>query len=192
MQRVYTMANRSNPDKPKRRAVKARKRIPDLHIGDRVLVMPFASAPGTVKRIDGHKVFVAIDNGFVDQIEVDITALEPMSAEIAEDLKEAAAHEQQLADRLAKLKQKKIAPTAPSLHTRDEIDLHKYTYEHAFERTTQFIDEALAADLESVRIIHGHGTGQVRRAVEQALKQHPRVASFMQLPNIAAITINLK
>ena len=73
-----------------------------------------------------------------------------------------------------------------------QIDLHAFTYERAYERTQSYIDDALAAGLESVRIIHGHGTGQVKRAVEQVLRTHPRVVAHHTVPGIAAITVNLR
>jgi DNA mismatch repair protein MutS2 len=33
-------------------------------------------------------------------------------------------------------------------------------------------------DLHTVRVIHGHGTGQLRRAIGEFLKTHPLVAHF--------------
>ena len=42
----------------------------------------------------------------------------------------------------------------------------------------KFLDEAYLSGLKQVEIIHGTGTGSLKRAVEQLLKIHPFVASF--------------
>ena len=44
--------------------------------------------------------------------------------------------------------------------------------------TEKFLDEAYLGGLSQVEIIHGTGTGSLRRAVEQLLKVHPFVKSF--------------
>ena len=41
-----------------------------------------------------------------------------------------------------------------------------------------FLDNALMGKLETVTIIHGKGTGALRKAVHQQLKRHPSVKSF--------------
>jgi len=54
--------------------------------------------------------------------------------------------------------------------------------DEALERVDKFIDAALVAELHSVRIIHGHGTGQLRRAIGEFLKDHPLVATVGPAP----------
>jgi len=44
------------------------------------------------------------------------------------------------------------------------------------------IDGAVVADLPSLRIIHGKGTGALRAVVHAALKQDRRVAGFQLAP----------
>jgi len=39
----------------------------------------------------------------------------------------------------------------------------------------KFLDEAVLANLNQVRIIHGHGTGALRRGLGEFLKGHPLV-----------------
>jgi DNA mismatch repair protein MutS2 len=50
--------------------------------------------------------------------------------------------------------------------------------DEALSRTDKFLDEALLAELRSVRVIHGHGTGQLRRALAEFLQGHPLVEKF--------------
>jgi DNA mismatch repair protein MutS2 len=50
------------------------------------------------------------------------------------------------------------------------------TVAEAIERTDKFLDRAIMSELRSVRVIHGHGTGQLRRALGEFLASHPLVA----------------
>jgi DNA mismatch repair protein MutS2 len=50
--------------------------------------------------------------------------------------------------------------------------------EEALERVDKFLDVASLADRGEVRVIHGTGTGKLRRAVAGLLTDHPHVASF--------------
>ena len=54
--------------------------------------------------------------------------------------------------------------------------------EEALSRTEKFLDEALVSELKSVRLIHGYGTGQLRRAIAEFLQSHPFVANFGPAP----------
>ena len=56
-----------------------------------------------------------------------------------------------------------------------ELSLRGERVEAALEQLAAYLDEALLAGLDSVRIIHGSGTGALRRAVREALADHPRV-----------------
>jgi DNA mismatch repair protein MutS2 len=55
------------------------------------------------------------------------------------------------------------------------IDLHGERVEAALEKLSAYLDDALLAGLDEVRIVHGLGTGALRRAVREWLAQHPRV-----------------
>ena len=57
------------------------------------------------------------------------------------------------------------------------LDLHGERVEAALERLHAYVDDALLAGLDSVVIVHGVGTGALRRAVRDALREHPRVRS---------------
>jgi DNA mismatch repair protein MutS2 len=58
----------------------------------------------------------------------------------------------------------------------EEINLIGSTVEEATERVDKFLDDAALAHLSRVRIIHGHGTGALRKGLGEFLKTHPLVA----------------
>ncbi len=58
-----------------------------------------------------------------------------------------------------------------------ELDLRGLRVEEAIPRLDKHLDDAYLAGLPSVRIIHGKGTGALRRAVREQLEEHPLVAS---------------
>jgi DNA mismatch repair protein MutS2 len=59
-----------------------------------------------------------------------------------------------------------------------ELNVVGCTVEEALTRTSRFLDETMLTDMREVRVIHGHGTGQLRRAITEFLKEHPLVARF--------------
>jgi DNA mismatch repair protein MutS2 len=56
-----------------------------------------------------------------------------------------------------------------------EINLIGCTVEEATERVDKFLDDAALANRSRVRIIHGHGTGALRKGLAQFLSKHPLV-----------------
>jgi DNA mismatch repair protein MutS2 len=56
-----------------------------------------------------------------------------------------------------------------------EINVIGMTVEQASERVDKFLDEAALANRTQIRIIHGHGTGALRKGLGQFLKDHPLV-----------------
>ena len=69
------------------------------------------------------------------------------------------------------LRRRAAASVSPTLSLRGE------RVEAALEQLSDYLDQALLAGLDSVAIIHGSGTGALRRAVREALAEHPRVRS---------------
>jgi DNA mismatch repair protein MutS2 len=54
--------------------------------------------------------------------------------------------------------------------------------EAARESLEHFLDQALAAGFTAVRIVHGHGTGALRRMVAEVCRSHPAVGSYSHPP----------
>ncbi len=68
------------------------------------------------------------------------------------------------------------------LTTSAELKLIGKTTDEAVDLTDKFLDEAFLSGLSEVRIIHGHGTGALRRVITELLKDHPHVARFAAAP----------
>jgi len=63
-----------------------------------------------------------------------------------------------------------------------ELKLIGKKTDEAVELTDKFLDEAFLNGATEVRIIHGHGTGALRRAITELLEGHPHVARFAAAP----------
>ena len=63
-----------------------------------------------------------------------------------------------------------------------EINLIGRTTDEAVDATDKFLDEAYMHSMSRIRIIHGHGTGALRRAIADFLRNHPHVERFSQAP----------
>ncbi|HZI94453.1 MAG TPA: Smr/MutS family protein, partial [Patescibacteria group bacterium] len=59
-----------------------------------------------------------------------------------------------------------------------EINLIGARVEEALERLDKFLDDAFLAGHTQVRIVHGHGTGRLRAALQRMLADHPHVESY--------------
>ena len=63
-----------------------------------------------------------------------------------------------------------------------ELNVIGHTTDEAVDAVDKFLDEASLASLSQVRIVHGHGTGALRRAIAGLLRDHPHVARFVAAP----------
>lgn len=59
-----------------------------------------------------------------------------------------------------------------------ELDLRGQRVEEILPRVDKHLDDAFLAGLPFVRIIHGKGTGALRKAVHQQLRGHPLIGSY--------------
>lgn len=131
--------------------------IKEILPGDEVKVVSFGQK--------GHIVEKLSDKEFQVQIGI-------MKMKVAvEDL--------QLLDRPKLVEKKPMATIRGSSdhHVKPELDLRGERFEDAMLRVEKYLDDALLAGYNSVSIIHGKGTGALRKGVLQLLKNHPHVKS---------------
>lgn len=67
---------------------------------------------------------------------------------------------------------------APEVHVSTEVNLLGLRVDEAEGAVMQALDSAIRADLKSLRIIHGKGTGALRQVVDEMLRKDTRVREF--------------
>jgi DNA mismatch repair protein MutS2 len=150
----------------------------DLKIGDRVRLLSFGSV-GIVNHIRD------------DEAEVRVGSLRMRekleNLELVFEVSTASGSPRAKPDTLEALR-RQAQTTEVHLHSdgqhhsesdvKTELKLIGKKTDEAVELTDKFLDEAFLNGLTEVRIIHGHGTGALRRAITEFLKDHPHVARF--------------
>jgi len=59
-----------------------------------------------------------------------------------------------------------------------ELHLRGMTIEEAREALDKFLDSAIISGMKQIYVVHGKGTGALRKALSQFLKEHPTVESY--------------
>jgi DNA mismatch repair protein MutS2 len=143
-----------------------------IAVGDKVKLKSFGSI-GIVDEIKG------------DEVEVRVKSLRMREKLENLELVELSTPEKSKTEKFASLRQAK--GTEVNLKTeqgngRSELNVIGQTTDQAVDAVDKFLDEASMASLSQVRIIHGHGTGALRKAIAEMLKDHPHVARFVAAP----------
>jgi DNA mismatch repair protein MutS2 len=132
--------------------------------GDRVVVPPFG-LEGTVKAVAGGHAEVDVQGKRLRATVRDLVVLDtggagaprPGGVRVTLDL----------------------APRDEALADLNVIGL---TVDEALTKAERFLDETLVTEQRTVRVIHGHGTGRLQKALAGFLKGHPLVAAFHAAP----------
>jgi DNA mismatch repair protein MutS2 len=64
-----------------------------------------------------------------------------------------------------------------------ELNVIGMTVDQAIDRVSRYLDDTMVTDLHEVRIVHGHGTGQLRKGLHAFLKTHPQVEKYYAAPD---------
>ena len=128
--------------------------------------------------------------GIVDQIKADEAEVRVKALRFREKLEnlelvEAAPPAKTPKGKLEKLRQApstEVHLSADERESRSELNVIGQTTDEAVDAVDKFLDEASLASLSQVRIVHGHGTGALRRAIGDLLKGHPHVSRFVAAP----------
>jgi DNA mismatch repair protein MutS2 len=142
----------------------------EIVVGDRVKLRSFGSV------------------GIVDQIKNGVAEVRVKSLRLREklanlELVEATTPKPQ-PGKLEKLRRSAATEThlAADDKAQSELNVIGQTTDEAVDAVDKFLDEASLASLSRVRIIHGHGTGALRRAIGALLDGHPHVSRFLPAP----------
>src|ERR1044072_9384358 len=144
----------------------------DLVAGDKVKLLSFGSV-GVVDQIkDGYA-------------EVRVKALRFRENHENLDLVEqqpAAKPQQGKLEKLRRSSGTEVHLAETEQKVQSELNVIGQTTDEAVDAVDKFLDEASLASLAQVRIVHGHGTGALRRAIANLLGDHPHVARFVAAP----------
>ena len=134
-----------------------------IHVGDRVHVMSM-NLDGTVLSLPDAKGNLQVQMGILhSQVSLKDLAL----------LEEASKTEKKVSfSGAGKVKMSKSASVST------EINLLGKTVDEALSELDKYLDDAYLAHLPSVRIVHGKGTGALRKAVHNYLRRQKHVDSF--------------
>ena len=131
---------------------------PALQPGDRVWVAKLRSEGAVLTPpADGGRVLVEVGNLKVELSPGDLELREKAASESADSNPAARVSEPQ--------------------HIATEIDLRGLTFEEAADVVDKYLDDLFLARMEQATLIHGKGTGALRRKLGDFLKHHPRVTS---------------
>ncbi len=151
--------------KSKEKSPKKQLSAKDLRIGDSVKVLSM-NLRGTVSTLPDAKGNLFVQMGIL-RSQVNLKDLEKLPDDTGST---ASSFKKQSGG--SRIKMSKSA----SVHT--EINLLGKTTDEALVELDKYLDDAYLAHLPSVRIVHGKGTGALRKAVHQYLRHQKHVASF--------------
>ncbi|MEP6707420.1 MAG: Smr/MutS family protein [Pyrinomonadaceae bacterium] len=140
----------------------------DIAVGDKVKLRSFGSI-GIVDSLKG------------DEAEVRVKSLRFREKLENLELVELSTPAKSKTEKLASLRQSRgteVHLKGARANGRSEVNVIGQTTDEAVDAVDKFLDEASLGSLSQVRIIHGHGTGALRRAIAEMLKNHPHVERF--------------
>lgn len=155
----------SEDDKPLKKKAKPRKKVSvdDLKVGDPIFVTTLG-LKGTVTSLPNAKGDLFVQMGILNS-QVNIKDLEPAD-------KEREKPEKTRNTQSGKIKMAKSASISP------ELNLIGKTVDEAIFELDKYLDDAYLAHLPKVTIIHGKGTGALRKGVHDYLKKSKYVKTF--------------
>ena len=165
-QQLRERLNRAGNDlalKPAKRQQEKELQPKDLHLGDSVRVLSM-NLKGTVSSLPDSKGFLFVQMGII-RSKVHISDLELMD----EPVITSSAMQKTGAGKIRMSKARNISM---------EINLLGKTVDEAIAELDKYLDDAYLSHLKSVRVVHGKGTGALRKGVHNYLRRQKHVASF--------------
>jgi len=142
----------------KNRVLRREKAKLDFHKGDSVLVKSYGQIGVLMQQLD--------DNHW--EVQLGILKMKIANNDL-EKAKDSAKSKKQPRATIRRSGSSGMSPT---------LDLRGHRYEEAMAEVDRYIDSALLAGYPSVTIIHGKGTGALRKGVTDYLKRNNRIKSF--------------
>ena len=146
------------------RVLQREKRRHHVNVGDQVKVLSYGQTGVITKKLTDHDYEVQIGI-----IKVKVTDRDIERIETAKTGKQVA-------------KQVRATSSLRRSNAHSELDLRGERYDDAMTDLDRYIDSVLLAGLDTVTIIHGIGTGAIRKGVWNYLRSSHHVKSFNYAP----------
>lgn len=143
----------------KNKVLQKAKKEKQFKAGDEVLVIPYNQRGELLDKIGKNQWQVQLGILKMDVDEEDLQAIAPT--------KEAAGPKRHVST---------LNSSGP--HVSSQLDLRGKHYEDALSELDQYLDAAILAGYPQVTIVHGKGTGALRKGVFNYLKKNPSVKNF--------------
>ncbi len=130
----------------------------EIRIGDRVKVLSLDLCGEVLEEADASDGDIQVQLGIMK-----------VRVPLSDVVKQEQASQKRPRSSVSQLLQNKAASIAP------ELDVRGALVEEALERVDKYLDDAIMSGVKQVRIIHGKGSGALRKAVGDTLRQHPHV-----------------
>ena len=149
--------------------VSARRQTGEIRLGDFV-VIDEGSMAGEVMEIQGQTATLSVGAA---RLRVELSRLRKVPASAAAARQRRRASSGTPAPEPAEMR---------ALQARSSLDVRGQRAVEAVEAVTRLVDDAVAANLDQVEILHGTGTGALRAAIREALGHHPSVGRLQDAP----------
>ena len=159
----FNQLARQNENLAHNRVLQREKRRHHVNVGDKVKVLSYGQTGTITKKLSEHEYEVQMG---IIKVKVSDRDIEKIGSQ-----KESQAHQQVRA----------VSASRRS-NVRSELDLRGQRYDEAMTNLDRYIDSVLLARLDVVTIIHGIGTGAIRKGVWQYLKSSKHVKSYNYAP----------
>ena len=143
--------------------MQSEKRRHHVNVGDKVKVLSYGQTGTITKKLSEHEYEVQIG---IIKTKVSDRDIEKVTGEKTTPKKQVRA----------------TSGTLRRNNAHSELDLRGQRYDEAMTNLDRYIDSVLLAGLDYVTIIHGIGTGAIRKGVWQYLRSSNHVKSFNYAP----------
>lgn len=159
----FNQLERQNENLAHNRVLQREKRRHHVNVGDQVKVLSYGQTGTITKKLAEHEYEVQMG---IIKVKVSDRDIEKIGSQQKSQSKP------------------KVRAVSASMRSniRSELDLRGQRYDEAMTNLDRYIDSALLSGLDVVTIIHGIGTGAIRKGVWQYLKTSKHVKSYNYAP----------
>ncbi len=158
-------------------------RVPlrEIRTGDRVRLLTLGST-GIVDRVRGDEAELRVGSLHTREKLSNLALIDEQSYRTASGSERVKAPLKNMRKRAGTEIHLHSRATDTPLTSANELNLIGKKTDEAIDMVDKFLDQAFLSGAAELRIIHGHGTGALRKAVTEFLAEHPHVERFAPAP----------